>query len=249
MIKIEKGFKNERLGLELDVYVKDGREWFLGNDVAKFFGYAQAKDMIRISSFPETHTCRHNVPRSNGYEYEMIFIDEFLLYEICCKISRADKERFEKAKIFQEWVFGEVLPLIRQNGAVVDVTKDDTPESIEAKIEAGAEEARRRYEQYQEEELESASSEIDNLNARNTYLECRVSHLENEESRLRKILRYFLERDKSDFLKRNDVSMPEDPVKYKKFLSKMTANLVPRDPIYAVVRVPDYFNSEEEFYA
>lgn len=37
MVKIEKGFKNERLGLELDIYEDNGKEWFKANAIAEFF--------------------------------------------------------------------------------------------------------------------------------------------------------------------------------------------------------------------
>lgn len=252
MVKYEKGFKNDKLGLELDIYFidEDCKTWFRAKDVSDFFGYNQAKDMLRISNFMNDHTCRHNVPRSNGSMYEMVFIDEFLLFEVCCKINRSDAQRFEKAEEFQKWVFGEVLPLIRKNGSYVDVTKDDTPETIDAKLAAGAEEARRRYEQYQDEELESASSELANLNARNNYLEDENSRLYDHVSRLKKIVKYFLDRDKKDFIIRNDIrEVPTDTIKYKKFLQDITNRLVSREPIYKDIRVPDYYDKEEDFYA
>ena len=249
MVKYEKGFKNDKLGLELDVYYVDGvNEWFLAKDVSDFLGYGKAGDMTRLISFEE-NLASHNM-RIGNTNTNVTMINEFGLNEILCKITKSDIKRWNKARAFQRWVFGEVLPLIRQNGSYVDVTKDDTPETINAKIESGAEEARRRYEQYQDEELASASNEIENLTARNDYLEDENSKLFDSVMRLKKIVKYFLDRDKRDFIERNDIkSIPTDNIKYNKFLLDLSSRLVHRDPIYKEVRVPDYYDKEEDFYA
>lgn len=248
MVKYEKGFKNDKLGLELDIYYVDGvNEWFLAKDVSDFLGYSKAGDMTRLISFEE-NLASHNM-RIGNTNTNVTMINEFGLNEILCKITKSDIKRWNKARVFQRWVFGEVLPLIRKNGAYVNVTKDDTPETIDAKIEAGAEEARRRYEQYQDEELASASSEIENLTARNDYLEDENDKLSINVSRLKKIVKYFLDRDKRDFIERNDIkSIPTDSVKYNKFLQDLSSRLVRRDPIYKDIRIPDYYEREEEFY-
>lgn len=248
MVKYEKGFKNDKLGLELDIYYVDGvNEWFLAKDVSDFLGYSKAGDMTRLISFEE-NLASHNM-RIGNTNTNVTMINEFGLNEILCKITKSDIKRWNKARVFQRWVFGEVLPLIRKNGAYVNVTKDDTPETIDAKIEAGAEEARRRYEQYQDEELASASSEIENLTARNDYLEDENDRLSINVSRLKKIVKYFLDRDKRDFIERNDIkSIPADSVKYNKFLQDLSSRLVRRDPIYKDIRIPDYYEREDEFY-
>lgn len=249
MVKYEKGFKNDKLGLELDVYYVDGvNEWFLAKDVSDFLGYGKAGDMTRLISFEE-NLASHNM-RIGNTNTNVIMINEFGLNEILCKITKSDIKRWNKARAFQRWVFGEVLPLIRKNGAYVNVTKDDTPETIDAKIEAGKEEARMRYEQYQDEELASASSEIENLTARNDYLETEHDRLTSDNSRLKKIVKFFLDKDKSDFINRNDIkNIPTESNKYKKFLLDVTSRLTRRNPIYKDVRVLDYYDNEEDFYA
>lgn len=219
MIKIKNGFMSDRLGLILDVYEHEGKEWFLAKDISDFFGYTQAKDMIRISSFPEYHTCRHNVPRSNGSEYEMIFIDEFLLYEICSKISRADMDRFEKAKGFQEWVFGEVLPKLRKNGAVVDVYPEDTEDDILIKLQNAYDQATEDLEMLKavNQDLENELNEYKDRMTSDCMIEpivadlrdeledqkVRYNKLESEYDNIRKILYYYASQEVNDMRRRN----------------------------------------------
>ncbi|MGL5960647.1 MAG: BRO family protein, partial [Cetobacterium sp.] len=93
---IKNGFTNERLGIELDVYVIEGREWFKAKDVSDYLGYLEAKDMTRIISF-EDNINRHfmpNVVNPRG----TTFINEFGLYEVLCKINKTDFERYNKAR-------------------------------------------------------------------------------------------------------------------------------------------------------
>lgn len=123
------GFKNVRLGIELDVYVIEGKEWFKAKDISDFLGYAEAKDMVRIISFEE-NIIRHimpNVINPRG----TLFINEFGLYEIVCKINKTDLVRFDKSREFQKWVFSEVLPSIRKANFYVDkdnITKNQIEE-------------------------------------------------------------------------------------------------------------------------
>lgn len=117
---IKNGFKNERLGIELDVYVIDGKEWFKAQDVSEYLEYAETKDMTRNIDFIEENTYRHIMPTAQGNNYEAIFINEIALYEIICKIRKSNTERYNKAREFQKWVFEEVLPSLRKNNFYVD---------------------------------------------------------------------------------------------------------------------------------
>ena len=115
---IKNGFKNERLGIELDVYIIDGKEWFRAKDISDFLEYRDARDMVRIVSFNEninTHIVP-NVVNPRG----TTFINEFALYEVVCKINKTDIERYNKAREFQQWVFSEVLPSLRKNNFYID---------------------------------------------------------------------------------------------------------------------------------
>ena len=45
------GFKNVRLGIELDVYVMKGKEWFKAQDISEYLGYRDAgKILDKVSS-------------------------------------------------------------------------------------------------------------------------------------------------------------------------------------------------------
>ncbi|MGL5962629.1 MAG: BRO-N domain-containing protein [Cetobacterium sp.] len=101
------------------------KEWFKTKEVSLFLGYRDSERVTRVVSFKE-NIITHNV----GDEINPIgtsFINEFGLYETLCKINKTDIERYNKAREFQKWVFSEVLPSIRQNGAYVDedhITKE-----------------------------------------------------------------------------------------------------------------------------
>ena len=96
----------------------------------------------------------------------------------------------------------------------------------------------------------NTKTEIDNLNARNDYLETEHDRLTSDNSRLKKIVKFFLDKDKSDFINRNDIkNIPTESNKYKKFLLDVTSRLTRRNPIYKDVRVLDYYDNEEDFYA
>ncbi|MGL5964816.1 MAG: BRO-N domain-containing protein [Fusobacteriaceae bacterium] len=115
---IKNGFRNERIGIELDVYVIGGKEWFRAKDISDYLGYVKSADLVRVISFDEnikTHIVRHVVnPRGTT------FINEFGLYEVLCKINKTDLDRYNKAREFQKWVFSEVLPSIRKNNYYID---------------------------------------------------------------------------------------------------------------------------------
>lgn len=132
MEKLDKKFKNEKLGLELDIYKDEtGKEWFKAQDVSEFLGYRMASDMTRLITFDEnvtTHIMRTGVNNTST----VAMINEMAIYEIVCKITKADANRYEKAREFQRWVFGEVLPEIRKHGAYI--LADDEKQAYERAI-------------------------------------------------------------------------------------------------------------------
>lgn len=118
---IKKGFTNERLGIELDVYVIDGREWFKDSDLANFLRYRDSYNMKRSIDFLH----ENSIPRITRNGYEAHYLNEIALYECVLKIrdSKTDEikhERFKKAREFQKWVFSEILPSIRKNNYYID---------------------------------------------------------------------------------------------------------------------------------
>lgn len=114
---IKNGFKNERLGIELDVYVIDGKEWFKDSDIASFLEYRDSFNMKRSIDFLQ----ENSIPRFTRNGYEAHYINEMALYEAVLKIRNSEtdeikKSRYAKAREFQKWVFSEVLPSLRENG-------------------------------------------------------------------------------------------------------------------------------------
>ena len=120
MKKIENKFVNEKLGLMLDVYAdENGKEWFKAQDIAEFLEYRDTHTMTRYLNEPEMHSYTLNWCTAQGNQYQAMFIDEYALYEVVLRVTKADAVRYEKAREFQRWVFGEVLPELRKHGAYV----------------------------------------------------------------------------------------------------------------------------------
>ena len=117
---IKNGFKNERLGIELDVYIIDEKEWFKAQDVSEFLGYKDTRQMTRSIEITDSNSCLQTLQTGAGNNYEALFMNESGLYEIIFSITKRDMERYAKAREFQFWVFSEVLPSIRKNGYYVD---------------------------------------------------------------------------------------------------------------------------------
>lgn len=118
---IKNGFKNERLGVELDVYVIEGKEWFKDSDIANFLEYRDSYNMKRVIDF----LSENSIPRITRNGYEAHYINEFALYEAVLKIRNSEtddtkKKRYTKAREFQQWVFSEVLPSLRKTNSYVD---------------------------------------------------------------------------------------------------------------------------------
>lgn len=119
MRKVLRGFNNKKLGLSLDVYIHEDREWFKAQDISEFLGYTATAQMTRNLDSDESHRYMHNMHTINNASYTAMFIDEYALYELILKVRKTDKVRYDKAKAFQSWVFGEVLPSIRRNDSYI----------------------------------------------------------------------------------------------------------------------------------
>lgn len=114
---IKNGFKNEVLGIELDVYMIDEKEWFKDSDIANFLEYRDSYNMKRSIDFLK----ENSIPRFTRNGYEAHYINEVALYEAILKIRNSEtdeikKSRYNKAREFQKWVFSNVLPSLRKNG-------------------------------------------------------------------------------------------------------------------------------------
>lgn len=122
---IKNGFKNDILGIELDVYMIEGKEWFKAQDISEYLGYKDTRQMTRNLEITEFNSCLHIMQTVSGNSYEALLINEFVLYEAILKIRNSEidavkQERYNKARKFQQWVFSEVLPSIRKNNYYVD---------------------------------------------------------------------------------------------------------------------------------
>ena len=101
-------FKNENFG-EIRVLKKDGKEYFVGVDVAKCLQYSNPSKAVIDHCKGVT---KIGIP-SNGGVQETNVITEGDLYRLIIKSKMPESQKFE------EWVFDEVLPAIRKTGGYV----------------------------------------------------------------------------------------------------------------------------------
>ena len=110
-------FNNPKFG-EIRTIEEEGKVLFCGSDVAKALGYANSRKAL-------TDHCKGVTKRdtlTNGGRQQLSFIPEGDIYRL------AAKSELPGAGEFESWIFDEVLPSIRRNGAYM------TPETLEAAI-------------------------------------------------------------------------------------------------------------------
>ena len=107
-------FSNPRFG-EVRTIEVDGNVLFCGSDIAKALGYANPSKAL--SDHCKGVTKRYTL--TDGGKQEMSFIPEGDIYRL------AARSKLPGADEFESWIFDEVLPSIRRNGAYM------TPEVIE----------------------------------------------------------------------------------------------------------------------
>ena len=99
-------FNNEEFG-EIRTIQENGEVLFCGADIAKALGYSNTRDAL-------SRHCKGVVKcdtPTNGGIQSLGFISEGNVYRLIAHSKLPGAERFEK------WVFDEVLPSIRKNGA------------------------------------------------------------------------------------------------------------------------------------
>ena len=114
-------FNNEEFG-SVRTITKDGKTYFVGNDVAKALGYSETAKAIR------THckgVSEMDIPTNGGVQ-TMKMITEGDIYRLVIKSKLPQAEKFES------WVFDNVLPSIRKNGGYIANQEQMTPEQIVA---------------------------------------------------------------------------------------------------------------------
>ncbi|SCN40828.1 Antirepressor, phage associated [Bacillus cereus] len=108
MNKLEK-FSHNMFG-NLEILIKEGKEFFPATDVATALGYSNPRDAIK-KHCKEDGVAFCDVTDSLGRIQDKKFINEPNLYRLIVKSKLPQAEQFEK------WVFEEVLPSIRKHGA------------------------------------------------------------------------------------------------------------------------------------
>lgn len=115
-------FNNEDFG-SVRTITKDGKTYFVGNDVAKALGYSETAKAIR------THckgVSEMDIPTNGGVQ-TMKMITEGDIYRLVIKSQLPQAEKFES------WVFDNVLPSIRNNGGYIAGQETLSDEELMAK--------------------------------------------------------------------------------------------------------------------
>lgn len=215
MRKLDKYFRNERLGLELDIYEENGKEWFKAQDISEFFGYEATAQMTRNLNKPETHSYMQTLHTAQGNEYQAMFIDEYALYELTLKITKANPERYEKAQVFQDWVFGELLPELRKHGGYLDINETDDIVSTLSKVSTILETAAKRYRELTD-ELFIARKEVE-CGINSDYDKSRkIEQLESEIQRIKQATKEFIQFKVTEYCNTHDVVEPNNLLDYAK---------------------------------
>lgn len=253
-------FINHNLSLSLDIFEdENGKEWFLGSDVAKFFGFRDTTNMTRLITDPDEHTRPHNMRGVRGNEYTAVMIDEYALYEITIKIRKTDtSDRYNTAKMFRDWVFGEVLPKLRKNKAYIDsslmISEEDAKKAVDDALEYAREEIARNREQILFLKTELAEAEqreimdymlepmLADFKEELDHQRYRYNKLETDYEKLKKIVESYAIKEVNDMRQRNglpDIN-PENKVEFlREFenvkLNKSILDIFPIDIILSKV--------------
>lgn len=108
-------FNNLEFG-SVRIIEENGSYLFSGLDVANALGYSNSRASVsRHCRYVTKHDVPH--PQSPGQTIRMTFIPEGDVYRLIAHSKLPSAERFEK------WVFDEVMPAIRKNGAYMTKEK------------------------------------------------------------------------------------------------------------------------------
>jgi len=109
MNKLEK-FSHNMFG-NLEILIKEGKEFFPATDVAKALGYSDPYKAVKQHTKEDGWVICPVVLEGKNQTVDKKFINEPNLYRLIVKSKLPQAEQFEK------WVFEEVLPSIRKHGA------------------------------------------------------------------------------------------------------------------------------------
>ena len=240
MKKLDKTFKNERLGLELEIYENNGKEWFKADEIAKFFNYDKSQRLLDNLNSSEDHftsineggtgetsanaSCKFD--GSTNRSYNKYYIDEYALYEVTLRITKANPERYEKARIFQDWVFGELLPEIRKHGGYLDITETDDIVSTLSKISTILKTAANRYRELND-QLFIANKEVEcgiNTDYEKTQ---EIERLKSEIDRIKQATKEFIQFKVTEYCNKTGVVEPNNLLDYAKLAREVIDEDVP----------------------
>ncbi|PGQ63351.1 phage antirepressor KilAC domain-containing protein [Bacillus thuringiensis] len=105
-----KNFSHNMFG-NLEILIKEGKEYFPATDVAKALGYSDPYKAVKQHTKEDGWVICPVVLEGKNQTVDKKFINEPNLYRLIVKSKLPQAEQFEK------WVFEEVLPSIRKNGA------------------------------------------------------------------------------------------------------------------------------------
>lgn len=145
-------FEKEEFG-KVRVVIRNGNPWFGAKDVATALGYADTDDAVRRHCNYAELFKPGNSPGLEIGPRGMYFIPEPDVYRLVVRSA------LPTAKVFEKWVFEEVLPSIRKTGGYLLDKPDDTPESIMARAVLIAQDTIKRLES-RNTELEGAVNEM-----------------------------------------------------------------------------------------
>ncbi|MGL6100213.1 MAG: BRO-N domain-containing protein, partial [Fusobacteriaceae bacterium] len=120
MILKGKRFENCRLGMEIYVYEVEGKEMFIGKEIADMLGYSNPSTAIS-ENVKQSQRKKFYINTIENVGYSEIpknaninMITEIGLYQLVMRSSLPSSEEF------QQWVYEEVLPSMRKNNYYVD---------------------------------------------------------------------------------------------------------------------------------
>ncbi|AQV02588.1 BRO-N domain-containing protein [Desulfococcus multivorans] len=100
---------------------EDGQPWFVGNEVAKILGYADAKQAVRMHfKYPKMLKGVESTPLTSSPR-GITIIPESNLYRLITRSKLPSAEKFE------DWITEVVLPTIRKTGVILPPHRLRTP--------------------------------------------------------------------------------------------------------------------------
>ena len=114
-------FLNENFG-QVRVMEVNNVLWFVADDVAKSLDYEIATNMTRNLDDDEKDIQTLN---TLGGEQKCLIINESGLYNAVLSITKRNKERYNKARMFKKWITSEVIPTIRNTGAYIEEEREE----------------------------------------------------------------------------------------------------------------------------